>query len=432
MTRKIAMQILYEIEVKGAYSNIALNNALKQNKDLKSVDKALITRIVYGVISQKLALEEIIKKYSKIRLKKISTYILIILKIGIYQIKYMDKIPDSAAVNECVKLAKRYGHGASAGFVNGLLRSVIRDGGEIENNNLAIKYSFPEEIAKKWCNDLGEEFTHKLMESLNEVAQTYVRINSLKTSKKAVLERYKEFEESQIYNNSLIFKGTDITSSDAYKKGYIYPQDISASLASVVLNPQIGEKVLDLCSAPGGKTTHIAELMGNIGEVVACDIHAHKIDLIEKNCQRLGIDIVNTACYDSTVFNKRFENCFNKVLCDVPCSGWGIIRKKPEIKWNNDKIEDIIKISREILTNASKYVKIGGELVFSTCTLNKDENEEQLKSFLETNKNFETVDITEFLPDSLRHDSAKQGYVTFYPHIDKIDGFFIAKVKRCR
>ena len=432
MTRKIAMQILYEIEVKGAYSNIALNNALKQNKDLKSVDKALITRIVYGVISQKLALEEIIKKYSKIRLKKISTYILIILKIGIYQIKYMDKIPDSAAVNECVKLAKRYGHGASAGFVNGLLRSVIRDGGEIENNNLAIKYSFPEEIAKKWCNDLGEEFTHKLMESLNEVAQTYVRINSLKTSKKAVLERYKEFEESQIYNNSLIFKGTDITSSDAYKKGYIYPQDISASLASVVLNPQKGEKVLDLCSAPGGKTTHIAELMGNIGEVVACDIHAHKIDLIEKNCQRLGIDIVNTACYDSTVFNKRFENCFNKVLCDVPCSGWGIIRKKPEIKWNNDKIEDIIKISREILTNASKYVKIGGELVFSTCTLNKDENEEQLKSFLETNKNFETVDITEFLPDSLRHDSAKQGYVTFYPHIDKIDGFFIAKVKRCR
>ena len=432
MTRKIAMQILYEIEVKGAYSNIALNNALKQNKDLKSVDKALITRIVYGVISQKLALEEIIKKYSKIRLKKISTYILIILKIGIYQIKYMDKIPDSAAVNECVKLAKRYGHGASAGFVNGLLRSVIRDGGEIENNNLAIKYSFPEEIAKKWCNDLGEEFTHKLMESLNEVAQTYVRINSLKTSKKAVLERYKEFEESKIYNNSLIFKGTDITSSDAYKKGYIYPQDISASLASVVLNPQKGEKVLDLCSAPGGKTTHIAELMGNIGEVVACDIHAHKIDLIEKNCQRLGIDIVNTACYDSTVFNKRFENCFNKVLCDVPCSGWGIIRKKPEIKWNNDKIEDIIKISREILTNASKYVKIGGELVFSTCTLNKDENEEQLKSFLETNKNFETVDITEFLPDSLRHDSAKQGYVTFYPHIDKIDGFFIAKVKRCR
>ena len=432
MTRKIAMQILYEIEVKGAYSNIALNNALKQNKDLKNVDKALITRIVYGVISQKLALEEIIKKYSKIRLKKISTYILIILKIGIYQIKYMDKIPDSAAVNECVKLAKRYGHGASAGFVNGLLRSVIRDGGEIENNNLAIKYSFPEEIAKKWCNDLGEEFTHKLMESLNEVAQTYVRINSLKTSKKAVLERYKEFEESQIYNNSLIFKGTDITSSDAYKKGYIYPQDISASLASVVLNPQKGEKVLDLCSAPGGKTTHIAELMGNIGEVVACDIHAHKIDLIEKNCQRLGIDIVNTACYDSTVFNKRFENCFDKVLCDVPCSGWGIIRKKPEIKWKNDKIEDIIKISREILTNASKYVKIGGELVFSTCTLNKDENEEQLKSFLETNKNFETVDITGFLPDSLRHNSAKQGYVTFYPHIDKIDGFFIAKVKRCR
>lgn len=432
MTRKLAMQILYEIEYKGAYSNIVLNNVLKQNKSLKNVDKALITRIVYGVISQRLALEEIIKKYSKIKLKKISEYIFIILKIGIYQIKYMDKIPDSAAVNECVKLARRYGHSASAGFVNGLLRSVIRDNKETEEKSLAIKYSFPEEICDKWCNDFGEEFVCGLMESLNEVSPTYVRINNLKIIKKDLLDSYPEFKESEIYENSLIFKGTDVASHEAYKKGYIYPQDISASLASVVLNPQRGDRVLDLCSAPGGKTTHIAELMENVGEVIACDLHEHKIELIDKNCMRLGVDIVKAVCRDSTVFYKEFENYFDKVLCDVPCSGWGIIRKKPEIKWKNDKIEDIIKISKEILTNASKYVKIGGELVLSTCTINKDENEEQLRRFLEDNNNFEVVDITELLPRGLRHDSTKSGYVTFYPHVDGIDGFFIAKVKRCR
>ena len=202
-------------------------------------------------------------------------------------------------------------------------------------------------------------------------------------------------------------------------------------MASVVLSPQKGERVLDLCAAPGGKTTHLAQLMQNEGEVVACDIHPHKIELISQNAKRMSFDIINPQLLDATKPNDEFKNSFDKVLADVPCTGYGIIKRKPDIKWKEEKTEEILAISKEILTNAAEYVRIGGEIVFSTCTINKEENEERLKEFLNDHKNFEIVDITEYLPEELRRGTCKDGYVTFYPNVDSIDGFFIAKVKRC-
>lgn len=433
--REIALLVLYEIEYNGAYSNMALKNCFLKNKDINAQDKSFITRLVYGVVSQKLKLEYIIAKNSKIRLKKISKYILLILKMGIYQIKYMDKIPESAAVNESVKLAKRYGHQSSAGFVNGVLRSVIRNDVKYPENNilsLAYEYSYPEELVKKWCDDFGVEFAKELMAAMNEAPELSLRVNTLKANANELVDKYTELLKSELYENALIAKGFDVGGSELYKSGQIIAQDISAMMASIVLAPKKGDKVLDICAAPGGKTTHIAELMENEGEILACDVHEHKIELIEKNAERMGIDIITTACIDCSRHNERLNMRFDKVLADVPCSGYGIIRRKPDIKWKSEENEELIKTAKKILTNAMQYVKVGGELVFSTCTVNREENELRLAEVLSENEGFEPVDITEYLPKALQHESAKKGYVTFYPNVDGIDGFFIAKIKRCK
>ena len=433
--RDLAMHILYDIEYNGAYSNMALKNAFLKNRDISLVDKGFVTRLVYGVVSRKLTLEYIISQYSKIKLKKISKYILIILKMGIYQLEFMDKVPDSAAVNESVKLAKRYGHGARAGFVNGLLHTVIKNKVKYPDDEilrLSYEYSYPENLIKKWCDDFGFDFTKELISKMNEDAKITLRVNTEKTTAEELVKENENFKISPLYENALICDGFDVGNSDVYKSGKVIAQDISAMMASLVLSPKRGEKVLDICAAPGGKTTHIAQLMNNTGEVVACDIHEHKIKIIEENAKRMGFDIIKPKLMDATKLNEEFLEQFDKVLADVPCSGYGIIRRKPDIKWKNENTDDICAIAKEILTNASKYVRIGGELVFSTCTINKEENEERFKEFLKDNKNFEIVDITEYLPLELRHETAKNGYVTFYPNTDSVDGFFIAKMKRCR
>ena len=433
--RDLAVHILYDIEYNGAYSNMALKNAFSKNRNLSPLDKGFITRLVYGVVSRKLTLEYIISQYSKIKLKKISKYILIILKMGIYQLKFMDKIPESAAVNESVKLAKRYGHGASAGFVNGLLHTVIRNDiiyPEDKIERLSCEYSYPLELVKKWCDDFGFDFTKELLCEMNKDSRITLRVNTIKTTAKELAEKNESFIISPLYEDALICDGFDVGNSEIYKNGEVIAQDISAMMASVVLSPRSGEKVLDICSAPGGKTTHIAQLMENKGEVIACDVYEHKIKLIEENKKRMGLEIIKPRLLDATKLNPDFIEQFDKVLADVPCSGYGIIKRKPDIKWKNENSDDILKIAKEILTNASKYVKIGGELVFSTCTINREENEDRLKQFLKDNENFETVDITDYLPLELRHETTKDGYVTFYPNVDSIDGFFIAKMKRCK
>lgn len=433
--REIAMHILYETEYNDAYANLVLKETLFRHKDLSKTDKGFITRLVYGTVSKRLTLEYIISQYSKVKIKKISKYILLILKLGIYQIMFMDKVPDSAAVNESVKLAKRYGHSSSAGFVNGVLHAVIRNGVTYPDDvilHMAYEYSYPIELVKKWCEDFGRDFAADLMQTMNKDPETSLRVNTLKTTTDKILKDNDCFSPSPYYKNALYASGFDVGGSELYKNGMIIAQDVSAMLASVVLDPKKGERVLDICAAPGGKTTHLAELMQNDGEIIACDIHEHKIELIDKNAQRMGIDIINSVCIDSSVYRPTLEESFDKVLCDVPCSGWGIIRRKPDIKWSKTDMDALLALSEKILTNALKYVKIGGALVFSTCTINKEENEERLSKILAENDNFKRADISGFLPKELCHDTAKNGYVTFYPNIDGIDGFFISKIIRCK
>lgn len=417
-SRETAMKVLYEIEYEGAYSNMALKKALR-NGEISHRDKAFITHLVYGVTDKKLTLDYIISKFSKIKLKKISKYILIILRMGVYQIKFMDKVPESAAVNECVKLARRYGHSASAGFVNGMLRNVVRIDIEYPKDKIkymSVKYSVPLWLCKKWINDFGYEFTNELLKSFEQSARVCVRPNTLKITAQRLSDKLNdEGNKAEVKNNLVYIKGLDIGNDELYKKGYYTVQDEAAYTAGKVLAPKVGETIIDMCAAPGGKTTHLAELMCNKGEIFAFDIHEHKIEIIQKNAERLGISIIKTEISDGSVFNEKYAERADKILCDVPCSGLGIIRRKPEIKWNRNETDDFHSLQEQILLNASRYLKRGGELVYSTCTINKEENEEVTSGFLNENSNFE-----------------KLYEKTFYPHIDNTDGFYICKIKRIR
>jgi len=420
--RDAALSALYEIEYNGAYSNMAVKDILPRVEDAR--DKGLVTELVYGVVRRKLTLDYIISKYSKVKINKLSKYVLLILRMGVYQLYFTDKIPESAAVNESVKLAKKY-CGKSSGFVNGILHSVIRGRETLEYPKdkieyLSVKYSFPEELVELFW-DTG--FCEELLEALNGEPETTVRVNTL---------RDEELETpslvSPLYDKARIIKGSDIASLEDYKKGRIIPQDIAAMMASVALSPKSGETVVDMCAAPGGKTTHLAELMENKGKIYAFDIHPHKIEIINKNAERMGISIIEASVGDSLKLKDELIGKCDKVLADVPCSGLGIIRRKPDIKWNKDNIESLPKIQYKILENASKYLKVGGELVYSTCTVIKRENEDVINKFLSENKDFEAVKIK--LPEKLNREN--QGYITLYPNIDGTDGFFIAKVKRKR
>ncbi len=432
--REAAMLTLYNVDKKGVYVNLAVKDVLSKKHDFSQLDKAFYTNLVYGTIKRQITIDYIIGCFSKVKIKKISPYILSILRLGIYQLLFTEKIPQSAAVDESVKLAKRYGHTASAGFVNGILRTVSKT--EIKYpesiiDNLSIKYSYPKWICEKWVRDFGKKFAEELMVSMNKEPDVIIRANSLKTTPEELKGKIPGAKISEIYPFALITDGFDVAGNTEYQNGHFIVQDISAMTASVVLAPKPGENVLDICSAPGGKTTHLAELMENKGSITACDLYEHKIKLIAENAKRMGIDIIKAQVMDATEKNPGFVENFDKVLADVPCSGLGIIRKKPDIKLNKEEETGITEIQLKILENAAEYVKPGGELVYSTCTISKEENEELLNRFLSEHHEFTTVDITDVLPDALRKPEAKNGYVTFYPNIDGIDGFFISKIKRC-
>lgn len=410
--REIALKTLYAVEFEGAYSNMALKNALSKN-NISAVDKSFVTTLVYSVISRKLTLDYVIASYSKIKLKKISKYILLILRMGLCQLMYMDKVPQNAAVDESVKLAKRYGHGASAGFVNGVLRSFIRSGIELPDD-LSVKYSFPKELCEMFVNDFGAEFAAELMETLNSNPKLTIRANTLKTTPRELKAKLdKKGIKSETNGVSLVCSGFDVAGDELYRNGCYTVQDTAASQASLVLSPKKGETVIDMCAAPGGKTTHIAELMENEGQIFAFDVHEHKIKLINENAKRLGIDIIKAQIGDGTVFNEAFAEKADKILCDVPCSGLGIIRRKPDIKWNREDMSGLRKIQQKILENAGRYLKHGGEIVYSTCTIDKRENEEQTELFLKNHSDFEKIFEK-----------------TYYPNKDGCDGFYICKMRK--
>jgi len=442
--RETALKILYDINEKGAYSNISLNKYLN-GQEFESIDRAFITDIVYGTLKWQYTIDYLIEKFSSVKIKKISPWIFNILRMGIYQLIYTDKIPFFAACNESVKLAAKYGHAASSKYVNAVLRNIARNKENLpypDRNNdtahyLSVKYSHPVWMVKDWLDCFGEEFTEGLLKANNEVAPFTVRVNDLKISKKELVDILTkdgfEVENGKYLDEALIIRNPSaVQKMDAFAKGYFQVQDESSMLVAKVLDPKPGETILDVCSAPGGKSTHIAQIMKNRGTVISRDIHEHKIKLIEQAKERLGLEIIKTEVFDAAVLDGKLIEKIDRVLVDAPCTGFGIIRRKPDIKWskNSEDKAEIVSLQHKILSTASKYVKDGGVLVYSTCTLEPEENEKAVERFIEENKDFYLEDITEFLPDALRKESAGKGYIQLYPNIDGIDGFFIARMRK--
>ena len=417
--REAALLSLNDILYGGKYSNIAVNEMLNKCHAMDRKDKALYTSIVYGVLVHYYTLEYIISKYSSVKVKKLARYVKILLLTGLYQIKYLDKVPGSAAVNESVKLSKRYCKKGSDRFINAVLRRAIDEGCDVampddEIERICVEYSYSYDMAKAFCDVFGVERAKKVMASLNMPPQTLLRANTLKTDSKALLDMLTQAGiDAKPENDMIAVKGYDVGNSKLYRDGLFTVQDKGAYTASVVLDPQNGETVIDMCAAPGGKTTHIAELMGDSGRIVAFDIHEHKIRLIENTAKRLGIKTIEAKVADATVYNPLYKESADRVLCDVPCSGWGIIRRKPDIKLSHTNLESLYEIQKSILSNGAEYVKKGGCLVYSTCTVNRRENEETIKEFLENNKEF-----------------IKTYEKSFYPDTDNSDGFFICRLER--
>ncbi|WHE08247.1 16S rRNA (cytosine(967)-C(5))-methyltransferase RsmB [Thermoanaerobacterium thermosaccharolyticum] len=442
--RDIAFKILYDVLAKKGYLNIVLNKYLNNN-EIEDVDKSFIKEIVFGTIERKYTLDRIIDHYSTKGIKKIDDKVLIILEMGLFQLMYMDKVPDYAAINESVNLAKKYIGKYASKFVNAVLRSYLRNTKQIKFSQpdenlieyLSFKYSFPEWIVKRLLNNYDRDATESILESLNGRPEISIRINTLKIDGKNFEKKLKDRGlnyKKGLYNDDAYYIGLkNITNDEMYNEGLIQVQDEGAMIISKVLSPKPDDMVMDVCSAPGGKTTHLSQLMNNKGKIVAFDIYEHKIDLIKRNCRRLGIDNVDALVFDSTNVNSEYIDKADKVLVDVPCSGIGIIRKKPDIKLKNyteKDFEELNNIQYRILSSSSKYVKRGGYILYSTCTIGREENMNVVDKFLNENKEFKISDIRPFLPEKLISYVDDRGCIQLLPNINNTDGFFICKMQR--
>lgn len=440
--REGALLVLYRINEKGAFSNIALNKELR-SKPYSQLDKNLITELVYGVLENQIHIDYVIKQFSTFEINKMNPYTLNLLRLGIYQLLFLNKIPGFAAVNETVNLTKKYCK-KTTGFINGVLRNIQRNKENIKLPNpeediikyLSIKYSHPQWLVEMFLDDFGKDFTEGLLKANNSMPELYVRINTLKISineciKLLVNEGY-TVKQSLFIEEAIAIKGlNDIEQSGPYKKGYIQVQDFGSMLVTRILDPKEEDFIIDICSAPGGKAAHMAQLMNNKGTIIARDIHDHKLRLIEKNAERLGITIIRTENFNGSDLDEKLLNRADKVLVDAPCSGLGVIRRKPEIKYKKQSydIRTIMFLQYDILKNASRYVKLCGELVYSTCTINPEENEEIIRRFLDCNPNYILIDINDEYKNLIPGNHTGN-MIQLYPNIHNTDGFFISKLKR--
>lgn len=431
--RMIVCELLEKLE-KSAYSNLALDGVL-QCSDVSARDKAFISRLFYGVIERKATLDYIISLYSSKPIQKLDAVILETLRMGIYQLLYMDSVPDNAAVNESVELVKQLGKKSAAPFVNAVLRSFIRDDKKFalpkdRIQKFCVEYSCSANLAKKLIDQYGEDKASEFLKRSLEPHKLYLRVNNTKTDCDTLIADFSMNEVSvkkcTLLDNCLEAEPFgSVENNELFKKGYYHVQDLSSQLCCAALEPKKGEKILDICSAPGGKAFTITETTGDECELYACELHDKRVKLIRNGAERLGLKSIKALQNDAKVYNESFPK-FDKILCDVPCSGTGVIRSKPEIKYADlKKFEGLPKIQYDILNTASKYLKVGGELVYSTCTVLKEENELVIDRFLKENKDFEGVPFLTDIGTPFGEYKASIIAESF-----DCEGFFISKIRR--
>ena len=424
-SREVALNIINRVLIEGAYSNLVLSNELNES-DLNEKDRALVTELVYGTIRRKKTLDMIISNYIK-DISLMDERVLNILRMAIYQMHFLDKVPEFAACNEAVELAKQISVQDSK-LVNGILRSYTKNPDDMDVKDkidrLVYQYSYEPWFIRMIYKQYGEENGRKILVGLNATPKVTVRVNASKADYDEVYERLEEMgydvEEGYACPEAIIIKGgSSIENNDLFKEGLITVQDESAMLVSPLLDLNSGDVVLDLCAAPGGKTT----------KVHSFDLHENKLSLINENLERLGLNNVEVEAMDATKLDPKYVSYADKVLIDVPCSGLGIIRKKPEIKWNKSRksLKDLVPTQREIMENAWTYLKSGGTMIYSTCTLNTEENQDNIEWFLNKHKDAKIEKIFLGNMDNLIYN--KDGSLTILPN-EYMDGFYIAKISK--
>ena len=438
--REIALDILESVEKNQSYSNLLLNNLINKHQ-LSSVDSGLLTEITYGTIQRKMTLDYFLKPYIK-NPKKTQSWVINLLRISVYQMVYLDKVPDHAILFEAVEIAKKRGHKGVTSMVNGVLRNIQRNGVSTfedikdDSERLATETSHPIWLVKRWIEQFGYEKTKEMCEmNLTAPLQT-ARVNNKKISRSEVISMLREegydVEASEIVPEAIICYRGNLAHSESYKLGLLSIQDESSMLVAHALGASENDVVLDCCAAPGGKTTHIAEGL-TTGQVYALDLHEHKVKLIKDSAERLGLRNIKTQVADSRNVQEFFnKEGFDRILVDAPCSGLGVMRRKPDVKYTKTK-DDIIKLSsiqQKLLEAAAPLVKPGGRLVYSTCTVDRDENDRVAEAFLASHLNFEKDEtLRERMPEEVVP-LVEGNMLQVFPQSFGSDGFFIASFRK--
>lgn len=421
VNRKAAYLTLVDIETKKAFSNIALNRQIDLNN---ASSPAFVRELVYGVLENKILLDYILDQLIPTGVDKVKPKDLVLLRMGIYQLRFMNSVPEYAAVNESVAIAKKYANGRE-GFVNAVLRAYAKKKNQIKMPNdkddaieyLSVMYSYEPWIVELWLEQYNYEFVESLLRTGNMTPEITIRYNSLRTTKQELIDKLAkngfEAKEGCVAKNAIHVKGSGLLSTEMYRNGMFAVQDEASMLVAEMLDPEQGNLVLDLCAAPGGKTLAIAERMNNTGKILASDIYKRKLSQIESEAERLGLTNIETRAWDATKTDDNLIGKADRVLVDVPCSGLGVIRRKPEIKYKKytDDIALLPRKQLEILTASAPYVKSGGVLIYSTCTINPYENQRVTADFLRKNSDFR-----------------KEEAIQMLPNINGTDGFYICKM----
>ena len=443
--RGICLDILNRLEKADRYPDHLLDDSLKKYRHLTPLDRSFLTELTYGILRWRERLDWIIRHFSNIPIEKIDLETLNILRLGLYQIQFLSKTPPAAAVNESVELAKRIRGRGGAGFVNAILRAVLRkregipypDINEDPALSISVIHSHPLWLVRRWVEKMGIEETVTICNFNNQISSLTLRTNTLKISRKELIEKLKQKGFAPLItpfseDGMMLEHPPPISELPFLKGGFFIIQNEASQLVTFILDPKPGERILDACAAPGSKTTHIAQRMKNEGEIYALDLNKAKCGLIKEICRRLEIKRVRTIIGDVTrplPLPKGLT--FDRILADVPCSGFGTIRKNPDLKWKKGEadIRRLSKLQLAILENLSGYLKKGGILVYSTCTIFHEENEEVVEKFLDDHQEFRLDQISKILPEQFQS-LIENGYFKTFPLRNEMDGFFVARLRK--
>ncbi len=435
--RLAALTFLEKCRRSNAWSDAVLGSVM-DSADLDGRDRGLCTAICYGVMQNMRLLDNAVSAFSSVKINKLEPKVLDILRISAYQLLFMDRIPPSAAVNEAVKLSKKLGYARASGLVNAVLRKISSNKETLLNpkgidkvDTLSLKYSHPKHLVEYFISILGEDETEELLKCHNGEVPIALQVNTLKTDRDKLLASFAEkgidaAAHCELPNCIILKSNGAVSSLPGFNDGEFYVQDCAAYMSVLAAEPKAGERIIDVCSAPGGKSFAAAILSGAKAGIVSCDIHENKLKRIKDSAKRLGIDNIETLAADGREFRKEFEGAFDLVIADVPCSGLGVIRKKPDIRFKSfNEFETLASIQKAILENVSRYVKPGGRIIYSTCTVREEENKALAEAFLSENSDFVAEDFS--LPGI---GESENGMIQLWPQRHGTDGFFIAKLRR--